>query len=63
MTTSHPTPPQALSAAQACALARQVLDSVTQAVVGNPEELEPSWLVCWREAMSSWRTTQGWARP
>ena len=40
MTTSHPTPPQALSAAQACALARQVLDSVTQAVVGNPEELE-----------------------
>lgn len=40
MTTSHPTPPQALSVAQACALARQVLDSVTQAVVGNPEELE-----------------------
>lgn len=40
MTTSHPTPPQALSVAQACSLARQVLDSVTQAVVGNPEELE-----------------------
>ena len=40
MTTSHPTPPQALSVAQACSLASQVLDSVTQAVVGNPEELE-----------------------
>nr|WP_300337647.1 MoxR family ATPase [Actinomyces sp.] len=40
MTMSHPTPPQALSAAQASALAGQILESVSQAVVGNPEELE-----------------------